>query len=192
MTNPSDTQAVRCEAEASALLIIDIQPRLTAAMPVKVLARLQRNLSLLARAANALEVPAFVTEQYPRQLGGTEPEIRKLLPETAKTYEKSCFSCVDIKGFSEDLAATGRTQVILTGLEAHIGISQTALALFNQGYSIFVVADTVCSRHRENYEIALHRLRQAGVLVSDAESIVFEWVRDAAHEKFKEIQALLT
>lgn len=192
MTNPSDTQAVRCEAEASALLIIDIQPRLTAAMPVKVLARLQRNLSLLARAANALEVPAFVTEQYPRQLGGTEPEIRKLLPETAKTYEKSCFSCTDIKGFSEDLAATGKTQVILTGLEAHIGISQTALALFNQGYSVFVVADTVCSRHRENYEIALHRLRQAGVLVSDAESIVFEWVRDAAHEKFKEIQALLT
>ena len=173
------------------MLIVDIQTRLTAIMPTKVLARLQRNISLLINTASKLAVPIFTTEQYPQGLGNIEPELQKILPAGTKQYEKTCFSCAGADNFSEDLAATNRKQVILAGMEAHICVLQTALDLLSRGYVVFVAADAICSRHRESYETALHRLQKAGVIVCDAESVLFEWLRDAGHAHFKEVQTLI-
>ncbi len=180
-----------CDVENSALIIIDIQTHLTAVMPAKVLARLQRNLGLLLNAARLLDVPVLATEQYPQGLGNLEEDIVRMLPESAGRYEKTSFACTGSEDFSRDLQASGKKQVIIAGMEAHVCVIQTALELKTQGYQVFVVADAICSRHRESYETALLRLRAANISILDAESVAFEWVRDSKHEHFKAVQSAL-
>lgn len=173
------------------LLVIDIQMRLTSVMPVKVLARLQRNTGLLVNTADRLSLPVFATQRSPGELGDMEPEIRKLLPESASIHTKNAFSCMGATSFAGDLASTNRKQAVLVGMEAHVCILQTALDLQNRGYAVFVVADAVCSRQRENYETALRRLARAGIVICDSESVLFEWIRGADEQLSREVQSLL-
>ena len=180
-----------CKRDDTLLAIIDVQTRLTAAMPAKVLARLQRYTSLLLKAATTLNIPVFVTEQYPQGLGRLEPDLERLLPATSRRYTKTTFSCAGAGTFTADLRATRRKQVVLTGMETHVCILQSAMDLLQSGYQVIVVSEAVCSRHRESYETALQRMRQAGVIITNAESVVFEWLRDARHEQFKTLQPLL-
>lgn len=180
-----------CDTESSNLVIVDVQKKLTSAMPVKVLARLQRNITLLLKAASLLQVPVLATEQYPQGLGQIEHEIEKLLPETSRRYSKTGFSCTDADGFMEDIKQSGRRQVILAGMEAHVCILQTACRLTALSYQVFVVSDAICSRERDNYEIALKRMRQSGIVVCDTESVLFEWMKDSKHPHFKAIQKLI-
>ena len=81
--------------------------------------------------------------------------------------------------------------VIIAGMEAHICVMQTSIELLSQDFEVFVVVDAICSRHRETYETALTRLRSAGATILDAESVLFEWVRDARHDHFKALQAMV-
>ena len=180
-----------CEAGNSVLMVVDIQTELTAITPFKVLARLQRNTGLLIRTAARLALPIFATERSPERLGTMEPEVHKLLPETTRIYQKTSFTCMGAKNFAEDLASTRRKQAILVGMEAHVCILQTALDLHKRGYVVFVVADGVCSRQRENYEIALQRLGRAGIIICDAESVLFEWIRGADEQLSLTVQGLL-
>ena len=180
-----------CQAEDSLLAIVDIQTKLTAAMPMKVLARLQRNSGMLLKAASLLEIPIIATEQYPKGLGSLEPEIVRLLPETAARIDKTCFSCAEQETFMEAVEKSGRKQIIIAGMEAHICIIQTTMDLLARGYSVFVVTDAICSRQRENYETALNRMGNAGAQICDTESVIFEWLRDANHEHFKYISTLI-
>ncbi|MEE9552511.1 MAG: hydrolase [Gammaproteobacteria bacterium] len=180
-----------CNANDSALIIIDIQTRLTATMPIKVLARLKRNSSFLIKAAGLLAIPVLATEQYPKGLGPLEPEIVDVLPENTLRFEKTCFSCVGAENFMEQLENTGRKQIILMGIEAHVCVLQTAIDLLAAGFHVFVIIDAVSSRHRENYEAALQRMRHAGVTTCNAESVLFEWLRDAKHEHFKTLSAMV-
>ena len=175
----------------SVLVIMDIQTRLTAAMPMKVLARLQRNTGLLLRAAKALGVPVFASEQYPEGLGELEPDVVKLLPEGSRRYQKTCFSLAGVEKFMADLAASGKRQVVLCGMEAHICVLQTALDLVRAGYETYLVSDGVCSRQRESYEIALARLRDGGTIITDAEAVLYEWLGDARHPQFKSLLSLV-
>ena len=180
-----------CNANNSCLVVIDIQTRLTAAMPLKVLARLKRNINILLQSANTLSIPVLATEQYPKGLGPTEPEIVKLLPDNTLKFEKTCFSCTGAENFLQQLNKMGRKQIILVGIEAHVCVLQTAIQLIAEGYQVFVAADGVCSRHRENYEASLKRMSRANVVICNAESILFEWLRDAKHEHFKELSSLI-
>lgn len=180
-----------CSAENSCLLIIDIQLRLTAVMPGKVLERLKRNTSLLLKAANLLPVPVFATQQYPDGLGPMEDEIQAVLPKDYNHFDKTCFSCTDVEDFMKALAATGKRQVVIAGIEAHICVLQTAFALQSAGYDVFVVGDAVSSRQRENYENAIQRMQAAGVTICNTESVLFEWLRDAKHPHFKVLSALV-
>jgi len=191
MATSTSNNSTLCNVEQASVLIVDIQTHLTAAMPVKVLARLQRNAGLLLKTAGLISVPSYVTEQYPQGLGHTEPEILKLLPESSNIYEKTAFSAVGSDEFLGDLQASGRNQVVIAGMEAHVCVLQSALELQERGFQVFVVADAVCSRQRESYETALLRLRRENVVICDTESIVFEWLRDARHEHFKSVQAML-
>ena len=191
MPQYTDPSNLLCAQDNSVLLIIDIQTRLTATMPINVLARLKRNSQLLINAAKILEIPVFVSEQYPKGLGPLEPEITELLPENTRKFEKTCFSCAGAENFIDQLTQTGRKQVILAGIEAHVCILQTAFDLKNTGYDIFVAVDCVCSRNRENYENALYRMSRSGINMSSTESIIFEWLKDAKHDKFKDVSALI-
>ncbi len=175
----------------SALIIIDVQTQLTEAMPMKVLARLQRNIGLLLRAARALSVPVLACERDPQEMGELEPEIVKLLPPDSRRYRKSAFSLAHEEKFKTDLATSGRRQVVLCGMEAHICVLQTALDLVRAGYETFLVSDAVCSRQRESYEIALARLRDGGVIITDAEAVLYEWLGDARHPQYKSLVSLV-
>lgn len=189
---PEKKLPLTCDADSSVLVVIDIQTKLTGVMPVKVLARLQRYTGILIKSANLLKIPVFVTEQYPKGLGNLEQEIAVLLANDARRYEKTSFSCAGASGFAEDLSGSGRKQIVLVGMEAHVCVLQTALDLLSMGYQIHAVAEAVCSRHRESYETALNRMRMAGVNIVNAESVLFEWLHDARHPQFKAVQSLVT
>jgi nicotinamidase-related amidase len=183
--------AWKCNLEQAVLVVIDLQQRLGDAMPNKVLNRVIQNTVLLAQSAALLDIPVLHTEQYPRGLGTTLTAITAALPPSTKSFSKTAFSCCGAPEFSAALSATARRQVVLVGMESHICVLQTALDLQAAGYVVVVVEDGVCSRRLENYQNALDRLRQCQVQIASAESVVFEWMRDAAHPHFKTIQALL-
>ena len=191
MTTTDAKSRALCHADESLLLIVDVQAKLTAAMPDKVVSRLRRNAGMLLKIANLLDIPVIATEQYPKGLGKLEESLTSQLPQGSSLYEKTGFSCLEAAGLGERLADTGRKQIILTGVEAHICVLQSSLELDTLGYEVFVVGDAVCSRNRENYENALQRLRHAGINVSDTESVLFEWVRDSKHEHFKTVSSLI-
>lgn len=186
-----DTLALTCNQATSQLVVIDIQERLGAAMPEKVLARVMRNVTLLMMAADRLGIPVTVSEQYPKGLGATDARIAAAIPPSARRFEKTCFSCADAEGFAAVIGDTRRRQVILAGMESHVCVLQTAMDLLAAGIQPFVVEDAVCSRKLENYENALQRLKGAGAVIATAESIVFEWLRDARHEHFKALSAMV-
>jgi nicotinamidase-related amidase len=175
----------------SVLVLIDIQQRLTAAMPNAVGERLIAQVSILLTAAKMLSLPIIVTEQYPKGLGPTESALKLLLSEKVPVIEKTSFSAAKVDSFLAAIADTKRTQIILTGMETHICIMQSALDLQQQGYQVFVVEDAVSSRTITNQINALQRLRQAGVIISNVESIIFEWLGDAKHPAFKSVSKLI-
>ena len=164
-------------------MIVDIQERLAAVMAAResVIAKT----ALLIEAATRLAVPIVVTEQYPKGLGHTEPQLTAALPAGAKVLEKTAFSAAC--GASE----LQRPQVIIAGMEAHVCVLQTALELTAVGRQVFVVGDAVCSRAESNYLNALARMQQSGVIVTNTESLIFEWLRDASNEHFRPLSKLI-
>jgi len=179
-----------CAAD-SVLVIVDLQERLAAAMVPAARADVIRNTRILMEAATRLGIPALVTEQYPKGLGPTVAQLFEKLPEATPRLEKTCFSCAGTESFSTALETTGRKQVILAGMEAHVCVLQSALELRAVRQCVFVVEDACCSRNQRHHANAMHRLRAAGVVVTNTESVVFEWLRDARHEHFKAMSALL-
>lgn len=188
---PSHKNPCLCDASKGQLVVIDIQGRLAAVMDTADRERVINNAGILIQAANLLAVPVISTEQYPRGLGPTEEGVTRFLPDSHSAVEKSCFACTSNKRFNETLTINDREQVILTGMEAHICVLQTALEMTASGYSVFVVEDGVCSRKSANYQNALERMRAAGVVITNTESVIFEWLRDASHEHFKAISSLI-
>ena len=175
----------------SLLLLIDIQPKLYTAMPEAPAARMMRQSVLLAKSAGLLAVPVIATRQYPRGLGALADEINRALPDGTEVADKTCFSCCAAPSVSAPLEHSGRRQIVLAGIEAHVCVLQTAADLLKLGYDVHVAADAVCSRSPDHLNNALARLENMGVVLSNSESVVFEWLRDASHPQFKAVSALL-
>jgi len=180
-----------CRAEASRLAVVDVQQRLAAAMRPEDRERVLRTTGRLLRAAALLGVPVHLTEQYPKGLGPTEPALAALLPPGTAPVAKTGFSCCAEPAFREAVCAEPRRQVVLAGMEAHVCVLQTALELLDLGLEVHVVEDAVCSRDPAHAANALARLRAEGVVVTNHESVLFEWLRDARHEAFRAVSALL-
>jgi isochorismate hydrolase len=147
-----------------------------------------KNCGILLQAAKLLNIPMTYTEQYPQGLGVTLPDLKQhlLLP----AIEKTCFSCCDEPSFRSKLRGD-RPQMVLAGMEAHICVLQTALQLQTSGKQVFVVEDAVISRNEDNCYNALQRLQHAGVIVTNTESVVFEWLKVAEGDAFKQISRLI-
>ena len=173
------------------LVVVDVQEKLVSVMPKGVKERVIERVTILLTGAKALSVPVVVTEQYPQGLGPTESELVKAFSEDTLVVEKTTFSATGIPEFVQKLEQTGRKQVVLVGMETHICVLQTALALQAQGFQVFVVEDAVSSRSKANQYNALQRLRGAGVIVSNVESVIFEWLEDASQENFKKLAPLI-
>ncbi len=175
-------------AGLSQLILIDLQTRLLSAMPQEAMQAVIRNCGILAQAAEMLEVPVIVSEQYPKGLGNTAPELLAFLPNI-KPVEKLTFSCMAEPKFSRQLTRD-HSQVVIAGMEAHICVLQTALDLQNSK-QVFVAEDAIISRNPANKANALARMREAGCIISNTESIVFEWLGKADSDAFKAISLLI-
>ncbi|MDD5580752.1 MAG: hydrolase [Methylobacter sp.] len=185
------THPTLLSAENSLLVIIDLQTQLSAAMPEFDAELMIANVSSLLDAANILNIPILLTEQYPKGLGATDIAIAEKLPETTRVFDKTGFSCCAANGFSKALENSGRKQIILAGQEAHVCVLQTALELVHIGYQVYIVEDAVCSRKKDHKFYALQRLQQQNITITNYESVLFEWLRDANHPDFKSISGLL-
>ena len=175
--------------QLSQLVIVDMQVKLASVMPAEALQSVVKNCGVLAQAAQLLAVPTILTEQYPQGLGETLTEIRQHLPN-CKPVTKTAFSACGEPKFSQQLHRD-KPQIILAGMEAHICVLQTALALLQAGKQVFVAEDAVISRNPANKANALARLRDAGCVISNTESVMFEWLGTASHEAFKAISKLI-
>jgi nicotinamidase-related amidase len=175
----------------SLLLVVDMQSRLLAAMkPLLAKTALENSVKLLT-AADLLKVPVLLTEQYPKGLGDTTEAINAALPSFTQRFEKTAFSCCGNEAFNQALLASGCKQIIIIGQEAHVCVLQTAIELMAQGFQVYVVEDAVLSRHEQHKANALQRLQALGIAVTNHESVLFEWLRDAKHAQFKVISALV-
>ncbi len=170
--------------EESILVVIDMQERLVPAMLAP--ARTLRNAALLIETAQELDIPVLLTEQYPAGLGATVPEIARVAGES-RIFEKMHFSCMEDPEFSGAIQQYGRKQIVLTGMEAHICVVQTAASLLEAGYEVFVACDATASRSGESEQACLQRLSAAGVGIVTTEMVVFEWLGKAGTPAFKKL-----
>ncbi len=180
---------LKVQAGLSQLIVIDMQTRLISVMPQEALQATIKNTGVLAQASTLLDVPAIITEQYPKGLGNTISELLALLPNI-KRVEKITFSCMAEPKFSRQLTRD-RSQAVLAGMEAHVCVLQTALDLIATGKQVFVAEDAIISRNPANKANALARMRDAGCIISNTESIVFEWLGKAEGDAFKAISKLI-
>jgi nicotinamidase-related amidase len=172
-------------AETAVVLLIDLQERLVPAIHDgdAVVARAAR----LAEAATLLNVPIRATEQYPAGLGSTVPALANY-PQAV--LAKTTFSALADPGFPELLPA-GVSEIVVAGVEAHVCVLQTVLGLLPRGRRVLMVADAVGSRDPADRAAAIDRARQHGAEIVTSEMVLFEWLRDAQHPKFREVQKLL-
>ncbi|MFI3187648.1 MAG: isochorismatase family protein [Methylococcaceae bacterium] len=175
----------------SLLIIVDLQTKLSAAMPESEAELMTANACSLVQAAGFLSIPILLTEQYPKGLGATDISITNLLSENTLIFDKTDFSCCAAEGFTDTVANTDRRQIILVGQEAHVCVLQTALELIHLGYQVHVVEDAICSRKAEHKFYALQRMQQQGATITNYESVLFEWVKHSTHPEFKKISGLL-
>ena len=174
--------------EGTILVVIDVQEKLFAKMEEK--EQIAKNICRLIRFAEILGIPIIITEQYPKGLGPTIPEIRELALGI-KPIEKMEFSCLASSTFKERLSETQTRSLILTGIEAHICVSQTAIEALTSGYRVYVVADAISSRRREDKMVAIERMRQEGAIIVSSEMLMYEMLRKAGTPEFKRVLELV-
>lgn len=175
--------------ESSALVVIDMQEAFRGR--IADFSEIASRIAMMVQAANLLKLPICITEQYPKGLGRTASEIKKVLPPDVEILEKMTFSSCGISTFREELRRTGRKQILVGGIEAHVCVNQTVHDLIAEGYQVHLLMDCVSSRHPRNKEAGMAKIQMAGAIPGSVELALFELLRDAGHEHFKAIQKLV-
>lgn len=178
------------ERDKAVLVVIDVQEKLTLAMDHKVLNRLTRNIGILLESAAELQVPVVVTEQYVKGLGATLAELKEKAG-TAPCYEKMAFSCCGSSEFVDKLKESGRTQIIITGMETHVCVLQTVIELRDAGFEVHLVKDAVMSRSKQNWQTAVDAMTLTGAVPTSTESVLFQLLKVAGTEEFKKLSKLV-
>ena len=185
----TDMEKFKLEADKAVLVVIDIQERLVPAMPHKVYLRLLNTVAMLVEAAKVLGVPIVTTEQYPKGIGHTVAELADACGDNV--VEKVSFGCCGEPNFLTAIRGTGRSQVIVTGMEAHVCVYQTVLGLLEDGYHVHLVRDAICSRSKLDFLAAVASAAQAGAVVTTAETVLFQMLKESTHGQFKAISKLV-
>lgn len=172
------------DATTSTLIVIDLQARLVPAIDGS--ADVVANARRLVEAAALFSVPAFITEQNPKGLGPTVPDVGA---DEARVFPKMSFDAFRTPGLYDRLPQ-GHA-LILAGAEAHVCVLQTALGLVERGRRVYVVGDAVGSRRADSREAALRRMERNGVEIVTTEMVVFEWLGSANNPRFREAVALI-
>ena len=177
------------DRDQSVLVVVDMQEPFLSVINGR--EALVGNVRLLCQAARTLGIPTLATVQYAERMGGVVLPVAEVLPPDVYPLDKMCFSCAGSEAFMARLAATGRRQVVLCGVETHICVSQTAHDLAHAGYAVHVAADAVNSRTLERHKLGMERIRDAGISPCASEAAVYEWLREAGTPEFKEILRLV-
>jgi nicotinamidase-related amidase len=172
------------ERDRAALVVIDVQEGFRTA--VGEFETIARNAGVLVQGARELGLPVVVTEQYPKGLGATVPEVAEHL-EGVERHAKTVFSAARADGF--DLA--GREQALVCGIEAHVCVQQTVQDLLDRGVEVHVAADAVSSRTALNRRLGLEKMERSGAWVTSTEMALFELLGEAGTPEFKAIQKLV-
>lgn len=175
----------KLDRDRAALVVVDLQEAFRKAVPS--FADVAEASANLIRGAAAMSVPVIVTEQHPKGLGETVPEIAEHLPEDTQAIEKVRFSAAEADGF--DLR--GRDQAFVCGIEAHVCVNQTVLDLLGSGVEVHVVTDAVASRTEANREIGLGKAERSGAVLTSVETALFELLGGSDAAEFKEVQGLV-
>ena len=171
-------------ASDSLLLLVDVQERL--APHVHENDRVIENCEWLIGVAEVVGVPVFATEHYPEGIGNTVARLRDRLPQ-GSILRKDHFSCVSESSCRARIEETGRTQIVVAGMEAHVCVMQSAIELKESGKSVFLVADAVSSRTPEDAACAVERMRRHGIEIVTREMVLFEWAHRGATEQFRQL-----
>ncbi len=170
------------------LVVVDVQGKLAQLVHDK--ETLFKNIRILIQAAKILNIPVLWCQQVPAALGDTIPEIAELLTDN-QPINKSSFSCCGCEEFNSKLEKFGRRQILLSGLETHVCVYQTAVDLLARDCEVNVVADAVSSRTPANKDIGLKRITAEGARISSTELALFEILKTAEHPSFKQIAKLV-
>jgi nicotinamidase-related amidase len=182
-------QRVKLDRKKAMVLVVDVQERLAPAIEPAARERVLKYGKALVGTAKALGMPVLATEQYPKGLGPTVRELAEVLP--APPLSKTHFSCGADPAFASALEATGRHQVIVCGMETHVCVFQTVRDLVAAGYEVHVCADAVSSRTEEHRRVGLELCREAGAIVTTAETAIFDLLHRAATDEFKKVSPLV-
>jgi len=178
------------ERDKAVLVVIDVQEKLCVAMDEEVLKQRVKNIGILLESAAEMNVPVLVTEQYVKGLGATLPELKEKAAK-APCYEKMAFSSCGSAEFVNSLKSTGRTQVIITGMETHVCVLQTVLELREAGLNVHVVKDAVMSRSKRNWQTAIETMTLAGAIPTCTEAVMFQLLKVAGTDEFKKLSKLV-
>ncbi len=174
--------------ENSLLLVIDVQERLVASLEKDAIVNRSK---IMVQAANILDIPTIVTEQYPKGLGNTVSAVSESFGENVKLIEKKAFSVLKEEGFLDLLKSYGKKQIIIGGIETHICVHQTVADLLQEGFEVYVAKDMCASRRKNEFKQGIELMKQNGAKITCVEIVLFEWLKTSKHPQFKEIQALI-
>lgn len=174
------------DREDTLLLMIDIQERLAPAIHNG--DRIVEKNRILLTAMKELKMDVIHTEQYPKGLGGTLPQLAALIE--GKPHEKVMFSAYN-EDVRDDLFSRGKKNILITGMETHVCVFQTVRDLLENHYNVFVLMDGVGSRTHENYSNALELMQEMGAVITNVETVLFDLIKTAGTPDFKMISKLV-
>ena len=177
------------EIENTFLAVIDIQGKLAGLVHDH--EKVVTNIQYFIRACESFPLPILWSEQAPNKIGETVDSVKALLYPMIKPIHKRSFSCYGSSEYVEHLKQVNRRQILVTGIETHVCVYQTAHDLQQHGFEVFVVADATSARTQLNKEVTLARLRQENITVTCAESVICELLRTAEHPKFRDVMTFI-
>jgi nicotinamidase-related amidase len=196
VTTEQRTPGLVLRRETAALLVIDWQERMVAAMPKEEHAAKLRNALILIKAAARLGMPIVVSEQYPKGLGQTLPAVNEALApcgDAVRRFDKLTFSCGPAPEMAAAIKATRRSHWIVCGMETHVCVFQTVRDLCDPAHDLIahVAADACLSRRKADWKVGLDLMRQSGAIVTCTEAVVFDLLVKSGTPEFKDLSKLV-
>ena len=170
------------------MVVVDVQEKLVPSMNERVCGRVVQHINMLLEGLTAMDLPVIATEQYPRGLGHTIEELTEATSQHC--VEKVAFSCCGEPSFMEALEKTGRKQVLLVGMEAHVCVYQTMVDLLDRGYQVHLVRDAICSRFKSDYHTVITTAPELGAVLTTTEMALFQLLKVAGTAEFKVVSGL--
>jgi len=177
------------EIDNTALLVIDVQGKL--AEVVHGHEKTLKHIHYFIKASEVFSLPILWSEQAPDKIGETISSLKELLYPALKPIHKRSFSCYDCPEFVERLEFINKRKILMTGIETHVCVYQTARDLHAHGYQVHLIADAVSSRHQFDHDMAVARMRDEGIIITTTEMAMCELLKTADSPKFKEIMTYL-